>query len=97
MRESEVEEHLVRVAKMCGGMVRKLQWIGRRGAPDRVVFLPSGLVFWIELKRPGKDAESHQQREHERLSAFGQFVAVLDTVKRIDDFFAPYHPTKAKQ
>lgn len=90
MRESAVEDHLVAVAKMCGGLVRKLQWIGRRGAPDRVVFLPNGLIFWIELKRPGKDAEDHQRREHERLQEFGQFVAVLDTVKKIDDFFKPY-------
>jgi hypothetical protein len=97
VRESQVEDHLVAVAKRCGGVVRKVQWIGRRGAPDRVVFLPNGLLFWIELKRPGKDAEEHQAREHDRLRAFGQFVEVLDTVKKIDDFFAPYFPTlKAK-
>lgn len=97
MRESTVEDHLVRVAKMCGGLVRKLKWIGRVGAPDRVVLLPNGVIFWIELKRPGLDAEDHQAREHERLTAFGQFVAVLDTIKKIDDFFAPYFPqTKAK-
>lgn len=98
MRESEVEAHLVRVAVHCGGMVRKLGWIGRVGAPDRVVFMPNGLLFWIELKAPKKTAESHQLREHERLRAYGQFVVVLDTVKKIDDYFAPYFPsTKAKQ
>lgn len=98
MRESAVEDHLVLIAKRIGALIRKVQWPGRRGAPDRVVFLPNGLIFWIELKRPGKDAEEHQAREHGRMRDMGQFVEVLDTVKKLDDFFAPYFPTtKAKQ
>lgn len=40
MRESVVEAHLVKRVKALGGEVRKVQWIGRRGAPDRVVMLP---------------------------------------------------------
>lgn len=94
MRESEVESHMVRVAERCGGMVRKAQWSGRRGAPDRCVFMPNGLIFWIELKRPTCTAEAHQAREHDRMRAYGQIVVVLDTVKRVDDFFAPYLPRK---
>lgn len=89
-RESAIEAHLVRVVKLCNGIERKLQWIARKGAPDRCVFMPNGLVFWIELKRPDGTTESHQLREHDRLRAYGQIVEVLDTVKRIDDFFAPY-------
>lgn len=37
MRESTIEKHLVKRVKALGGEVRKVQWIGRRGAPDRVV------------------------------------------------------------
>lgn len=88
MRESEVEAHLVRMVNRHGGEVRKVKWIARRGAPDRLVMLPCvpGGV-WVELKRPGKDAEDHQAREHERMRAMNCRVVVLDTVKRIDDFF----------
>ena len=40
MRESDIEKHLVKRVKELGGECRKLQWIGRNGAPDRLVMLP---------------------------------------------------------
>ena len=40
MRESIIEKHLVKRVKELGGEVRKVQWVGRRGAPDRLVMLP---------------------------------------------------------
>jgi hypothetical protein len=99
MRESTVEAHLVRRVKALGGEVRKVQWIGRRGAPDRIVMLPystewakrgwvhrGGTVSWVELKRPGKDAEEHQAREHERMRKMGQHVVVLDSIEAVDKF-----------
>lgn len=36
----KIEEHLVRRVHELGGEIRKVKWIGRRGAPDRVVMLP---------------------------------------------------------
>ena len=40
MRESAIEKHLVKRVEELGGEVRKVKWIGRRGAPDRLVMLP---------------------------------------------------------
>ncbi len=40
MLERDVEEYLVKRVKALGGEVRKVKWIGRNGAPDRVVMLP---------------------------------------------------------
>lgn len=40
MRESTIEQYLVDRVKAMGGEVRKVSWIGRRGAPDRLVMLP---------------------------------------------------------
>ena len=40
IRERDIERHLVKRVKELGGEVRKVQWIGRRGAPDRLVMLP---------------------------------------------------------
>jgi hypothetical protein len=39
MRERDIEAHLVKRVKAMGGEVRKVQWIGRRGAPDRLVMI----------------------------------------------------------
>lgn len=50
MREAIVEQHLVKRVKALGGEVRKVKWIGRRGAPDRIVMLPA----YSELARGGR-------------------------------------------
>jgi hypothetical protein len=89
--ESIVEAHFVKHAKLAGGVVRKLRYIGRIGAPDRLLVL-GGHVFFTELKRPGGKAEGHQLREHDRLRAAGADVRVLDTIEAVDAFFAEVCP-----
>jgi hypothetical protein len=98
MRERDIEQHLVRRVKELGGEVRKVQWIGRRGAPDRVVMLPPRLpqgaghwtdtAIWVELKAPGVKPETHQLREHDRLRAMGQRVVVIDSIEGVEALLA---------
>ncbi|MER2552592.1 MAG: hypothetical protein ABTQ28_04925 [Thauera sp.] len=84
MRESDIEDYLVRRAKALGGEVRKVRWIGRCGAPDRVVFLPGSRLYWVELKHSGGKAEPHQAREHARMRSMGQTVLVVDSLAAVD-------------
>lgn len=44
MKERDIEGYLVKRVKALGGEVRKVQWAGRDGAPDRLVMLPSRQV-----------------------------------------------------
>lgn len=90
MRESQIEKYLVARVKALGGEVRKVQWVGRRGAPDRLVMLPprrthDSLTIWVELKATGKAAEPHQIREHNRMRKMGQRVEVVDSFQRVDE------------
>lgn len=65
MRESDVEDYFVQRVAECGGEVRKVKWLGRNKAPDRVAMLPRALKFchpsgvemssctlWVEFKSP---------------------------------------------
>ncbi len=97
MRERDIEAHLVRRVKELGGEVRKVKWIGRRGAPDRLVMLPkpAGKTSWplsqaifVELKAPGKKAEPHQLREHKRMQGRGQRVVVIDSIEAIEELLS---------
>lgn len=98
IRERDIERHLVKRVKELGGEVRKVQWIGRRGAPDRLVMLPArsapflpwhaAQTIWVELKAPGKKAEPHQVREHERMRAMGQRVVVIDSIEGVEELLA---------
>jgi hypothetical protein len=89
--EESVEKYLVRRVREMGGEVRKVQWIGRKSAPDRLVLLPGARGGWVELKRPGGAAkfpvnahERQQHEEHERMRRMGQEVYVIDSKDAVD-------------
>lgn len=103
MKESTVEAYLVKCVKAMGGEVRKVQWIGRKGAPDRLVMLPflqwtqwsNGGTIWVELKAEGLAAlfphtphERQQHREHERMRAMGQRVVVIDSYAGVEELLS---------
>jgi hypothetical protein len=100
VRERDVEGYLIKRVAELGGETRKVGWLGRAGAPDRLVLLPAGrrrqvgdrtvidaygCHFFVEVKRPGKGAEPQQEREHARLRAAGVKVYVLDTKAKVDE------------
>ena len=87
MRESVVEQHLVRRVRQSDGEVFKIKFIGRRGAPDRLVMFADGELFWVELKAPGKKADPHQARLHALLHRMLQSVLVLDSIEAVDRAF----------
>ncbi len=94
MRERDIEKHLVQRVKELGGEIRKVKWLGRRGAPDRVVMLPErytsccdadpAQTIWVELKATGVAPEPHQLREHKRMRAMGQRVVVIDSIEGVE-------------
>jgi hypothetical protein len=101
VRESDIEKYLVKRVKALGGEVRKVQWIGRRGAPDRLVMLPATWVLcddnayrqhrrtaWVELKAPGEAPDPHQAREHRRMREMGERVVVIDSVEGVERLVA---------
>lgn len=87
MRERDIEQYLVTRVKAMGGEVRKVKWIDRRGAPDRLVLLPNKRL-WVELKAPGKKAEPHQVREHNRMRRLGELVEVVDSLAGVEELLS---------
>lgn len=76
LRESDIEAYLNKRVKELGGESRKVRWVGRNSAPDRIVMLPRLLwpatdtiakpkTIWIEVKAPGKGA-TFPANAHER-------------------------------
>lgn len=86
MREASVEKHLHKRVRAAGGDTRKVRWIGRRGAPDRLVMFPERQFYLVETKAPGGKLKPHQAREHARLRAFGWRVLVLSSKAEVDKF-----------
>lgn len=87
MRESVIEAYLFRRVQRIGGLCLKFVSPGMVGVPDRVVILPGGEVFWIELKTLTGVVSSVQKRCHARLRALMQEVKVIRSVEEINTLF----------
>lgn len=57
----------------------KINTTSESGYPDRMFFIPGGLPFLIEFKKPGKRLEKKQSHVHDQLKADGYDVEWHDT------------------
>lgn len=87
MRESKIEKTLIRRVREAKGEIRKVQWIGRRGAPDRLVMLPGRNPVLVELKAPKGRLSKLQEREHEVLRNWF-VVHVVWSLDALNEVFA---------
>jgi hypothetical protein len=88
MREKAIEAHLQKKVKDLGGRAYKFESPGNAGVPDRIVLLPGGKVFFIEMKAPGKKSTVLQQKQQTRIKNLGNQVLVIDTKEGVDEFIA---------
>lgn len=90
MRENKIERHLIRRAIVHGAEIRKVKWIGRRGAPDRMLIWPqnkfrvTGIVDWVELKSTTGKLSPAQIREHQILRNANQNVFVFSSIEQVN-------------
>lgn len=84
--EKAIEAYLVKRVKELGGVALKYYNPSQTGYPDRIVLLPGGYVFWVELKSKGEKPRPIQVKRHAELAALGQRVLVFDSKTEIDEF-----------
>lgn len=83
MRETTVERHLgMRVGKLGGISLKIMPVIA--GIPDRLVIMPGGRTYFVELKQPKGELSQIQREIHRRLEALGHPVAVLWNKQEVD-------------
>ena len=86
--ERDIEADFVKKAKQAGWLCRKLNGAGARGWPDQLVCGPSGVVCFIEFKRPGllDNLSGNQVRVVSELRALTQHVLVTDSAEEAYEF-----------
>lgn len=80
MLESYIEKKVVARFQENGWLVRKLAWIGRVGAPDRILMKNSVCVF-IEFKSKGEKPRPTQVIEHKKMRNAGMEIYVIDNIE----------------
>lgn len=79
-REYKVEKDIREWAQSQNILVFKFTSPGNAGVPDRL-FIFSGLVVFMEIKRPGKKLRALQQFQIDRLRAHGAVADWCDSAE----------------
>ena len=86
MKESTIEKHLVAQVKALGGMAYKFTSPAHRGVADRVVCLPDGQTWFVELKAPGGRLSELQKIFAEDMARMNQRYACLWSKEQIEEW-----------
>lgn len=92
LRESKLEQRLVREVERIGGKAPKWVSPGNRGVPDRIIILPNGRTVFVEMKAPGKPLQPLQRKWAKTLEELRQKVYKIDSNEDIDRFIEEVMP-----
>jgi len=84
MRESTIERHLMQRVRAAGGVAYKFTSPGRGGVADRIVCLPDGQTWFVELKAPGGRLSPLQKIFADDMARLGQRYACLWSKEDVD-------------
>ena len=84
--ESKIEAKLKWEVERMGGFALKFTSPGMAGVPDRLVLLPKGRIYFVELKAPGKTLRPLQLKRKKQLESLGFKVYVIDSYEKINLF-----------
>jgi hypothetical protein len=92
MIESEkvLEAKLRNLIKKNGGWCIKLPAVHVSGLPDRMCLLPTGRIFFAEIKTTYERPSAVQRIVHKRFAKLGFPVAILDTTEKIKQTIERY-------
>jgi len=86
VKESTIEKHLVTQVKALGGMAYKFTSPAHRGVADRVVCLPDGQTWFVELKAPSGRLSELQKIFAEDMARMSQRYVCLWSKEQIEEW-----------
>lgn len=84
--EADAEKLLLQSVTRLRGLCFKLKFIGFMGAPDRLVLMPGGRFFFVELKKIGGELEPSQKVMFPRIEKRGFKVHILTGAEEVLQF-----------
>lgn len=85
MLEKTIEAHLVKRIKALGGTAYKFKSTVA-GVSDRIVLLPGGVVWFVELKSPTGKLSPMQHIFAAEMARLGQNYIVLNSKESVDAY-----------
>jgi len=87
MLEKDIEQHLDWLIQRNGGKTYKFKSPSQRGVADRIVCLPNGETWFIELKKPGGRLSKLQGLFADDMRHLNQKYVCLWTKEQVDEWF----------
>lgn len=84
MLEKQIEAYFVKRVKEIGGMAYKFTSPAHRGVADRVVCLPDGSTWFVELKTEGGRLSALQKVFQSDMARMNQKYACLWSKEHVD-------------
>lgn len=88
LSEKYIENKLVTSIKKRGGVALKILPCYWRGAPDRVVLMPCGRIFFVELKSPRGRLSKIQALRIQLLVKMGFNVYIINSLQTLEQFLS---------
>lgn len=88
MREKTIEEYLTWAVELAGGVTFKFRSPSQRGVADRIVCLPDGSVYFVELKAPNGRLSPLQKVFASVMRQLNQRYMVIWDTEQVDAFIA---------
>lgn len=96
MKEKTIEERFRDKVKELKGLALKFFCVSFTGVPDRLVLMPGGRIWFVELKAPGKKTsfqkgntdvpKTRQDFVIKQLRKLGFGVYIIDSHQEVDEF-----------
>lgn len=91
MLEKNIEAHLVKRVKALGGVAYKFTSPAHRGVADRVVCLPDGQTWFVELKTEGGRLSPLQKVFAADMARMNQKYVCLWNKEQVDEFITSHY------
>ena len=86
MREKTIEEYLTWAVEVAGGVTFKVRSPSQRGVADRIVCLPDGQTWFVELKTQGGRLSPLQKVFASVMQQTNQRYIVIWNIEQVDAF-----------
>lgn len=86
MKEKDIENYLRTQVKKLGGIAYKFISPGNVGVPDRIIIMPNGKIYFVELKTDKGKLTELQNRQINMIKNLGQEVVVVYGKSGADEF-----------
>ena len=85
--EKQIEAYLVRRVRELGGVAYKFTSPAHRGVADRIVCLPDGSTWFVELKAPGGRLSPLQKHFQSEMARLRQRYVCLWSKEDVNEWF----------